>query len=328
MKKKKTHLMRSFVIVAAAVGLLSTVVFGTELGLAGSLSGSSSPPTGGYPSQMSGHPSQGMQGPGTPLAQTSFVDMWPSIPSQSQAPSSESQSLPQEQPSQSAADSSSKPAGKPGKGKRTVYLTFDDGPSPCTPQVLKILKKNDIKATFFVIHSPDEDYYRQIVAGGNTLALHSYTHKYDKIYISDEAFFQDLNKLSDYVKGITGVESKITRFPGGGGNTVSCKYSKGIMTRLVQTLTDKGYHYFDWNASSGDASSVRYTPEQILKNVKQSSYSNGSPKPFIVLLMHDCYDRQPTVDALQSIIDYYKSLDYDFEPITMNTPTIHQPVLN
>lgn len=209
-----------------------------------------------------------------------------------------------------------------------VYLTFDDGPSKYTPGILATLKKNGVKATFFVVYNKDADYYRQIVAAGSTIALHTYTHDYKTIYSSDQAFFSDLQKISDYVKSITGVESKIVRFAGGASNTISRRYSVGIMTRLTKELTQKDYRYFDWNAQCQDAVTKNMTPQQVLANVKSESQLRGADKPFVVLLLHNGSTEKTTGDALQSIIDYYRSRGYEFRAIDMQTPVVHQKVNN
>lgn len=113
----------------------------------------------------------------------------------------------------------------PAKGsERQVYLTFDDGPSSNTDQILDILKEYDVKATFFVVGKTDErsvKAYQRIVDEGHTLAMHSYSHKYDEIYESKEAFAKDLNSLQEYLYETTGVWPRIYRFPGGSSNTVS-----------------------------------------------------------------------------------------------------------
>lgn len=209
-----------------------------------------------------------------------------------------------------------------------VYLTFDDGPSANTPGVLDILKKNDVKATFFVIYNQNKDYYKQIVAGGHTLALHTYTHDYKQVYKSVDAYFSDLEKISDYVKGITGVQSKIVRLPGGGSNTISRNYKVGVMTEVAQELQKRGYTYYDWNAQCMDATTANISPAQILTNVKSFSESNGVKKPFVMILLHNGSFETTTEQALQSVIDYYRAGNYKFMQVTADTPAVHQPVQN
>lgn len=212
--------------------------------------------------------------------------------------------------------------------QKYVYLTFDDGPSSNTPGILAVLKKNGIHGTFFVVYNKDADYYKQIISDGDTIALHTYTHDYAQVYSSDTNYFADLDKISSYVKSITGITSKIVRLPGGSSNTISRDYNAGIITRITQELTDKGYTYFDWNAQSMDATTKGITASQILDNVKGFTVVNGTQRPFIILLLHNGETEGSTVDALQSIIDYYKDMGYSFMTIDKDTPAVHQPIQN
>lgn len=113
---------------------------------------------------------------------------------------------------------------KTADGERKVYLTFDDGPSGNTGEILDILAEYDVKATFFVVGKEEEKYqplYKRIVEEGHTLAMHSYSHKYDEIYQSKESFAADLSKLQEFLYDTTGVWCRYCRFPGGSSNTVS-----------------------------------------------------------------------------------------------------------
>lgn len=208
----------------------------------------------------------------------------------------------------------------------SIYLTFDDGPSSSiTPEVLKILKEKKVKATFFVINHSDNLNYliKQEHLDGHTVALHSYTHNYQTIYSSANAFFSDLKKISDKVKSITGEESKIFRFPGGGSNTVSKKYSKGIMTYLTNEMISRGYHYFDWNVSSGDAGGAK-SKEAVYKNVTSGLKKDRAN----IVLMHDYENNYKTLNALSDIIDYGLANGYSFEAIDMTTPLVRHSVNN
>ncbi len=212
----------------------------------------------------------------------------------------------------------------PESGK-TVYLTFDDGPSSNTPKILKILDQYNVKATFFVINGGSNNkYMKDIVEKGHTIALHSYTHNYSKIYTSKEAYFNDLNKIHDLVQEQTGVDSKIIRFPGGSSNTVSKKYCKGIMTELTKEVTNNGLVYFDWNVTNGDATGEKTNVEKQLNYVSQ--YPKKSKT--IIVLMHDTDAKDMTVESLPSIIEYYQSQGMNFGVIRQNTPAIHQNVNN
>lgn len=205
----------------------------------------------------------------------------------------------------------------------TIYLTFDDGTSYLTPQILDILKSEGVKATFFVIGSRRNDaVWQRIVNEGHTIALHSDTHNYSQIYSSVDGYYSDLYAVRDKVKASTGVDSKILRFPGGSSNISSKSYSAGIMSYLVKDVQAKGFHYFDWNISSGDA--AEYTSSQIYSNVVNKL---GKASTYVVL-MHDVAGNESTRDALRSIISYAKSRGYKFSNITMSTPQIHHNVAN
>lgn len=206
-----------------------------------------------------------------------------------------------------------------------IYLTFDDGPSSTsTPKILDILDKKGVKATFFVInHSSSLDYLiKREYDSGHTVGLHSYSHNYSKVYSSKENFYTDLEQISDKVEKITGEKSMIIRFPGGSSNTVSKKYTPGIMTDLTKEVVDLGYHYFDWNVSSGDAEGVK-SSDDVYKNVVNNLKKNQNN----VVLMHD-FASSKSVDALEAIIDYGLANGYRFDKIDMTTPMIKHKVNN
>lgn len=208
-------------------------------------------------------------------------------------------------------------------GSKVVYLTFDDGPGAYTEKLLNILAKYNVKVTFFVIGTNTK--YDNLITReyneGHTVGLHCYNHNYNVIYASDEAYYNDLNKISNKVKTLTGSESKIIRFPGGSSNTVSRHYSKGIMSRLTKSVEQNGYKYFDWNISSGDAGSTT-SSDRVYQNVINGFKPNRSN----IVLMHDI--KSYTVNAVERIIQYGIANGYTFAPLTMNSPTIHQNVGN
>lgn len=199
-------------------------------------------------------------------------------------------------------------------GKK-VYLTFDDGPSSNTDQILDILKDYDVKATFFVVGKTDErsvKAYQRIVEEGHTLAMHSYSHRYDEIYESKEAFARDLNSLQEYLYETTGVWPRIYRFPGGSSNTVS----KVDMQELIEDLTDIGITYFDWNVASGDAVSRTLPAETIVNNC----LSGIEKQKESVILMHDASNKGTTIEALPRIIEAIQEQgDAELLPITDET---------
>ena len=196
-----------------------------------------------------------------------------------------------------------------------IYLTFDDGPSSNTDQILDILKDYDVKATFFVVGKTDErsvKAYQRIVEEGHTLAMHSYSHRYDEIYESKEAFARDLNSLQEYLYETTGVWPRIYRFPGGSSNTVS----KVDMQELIEYLTDIGITYFDWNVASGDAVSRTLPAETIVNNC----LSGIEKQKESVILMHDASNKGTTIEALPQIIEAIQEQgDAELLPITDET---------
>lgn len=166
-------------------------------------------------------------------------------------------------------------------------------------------------------------YMKNITESGNQIALHSYSHNYPQVYASEQAFFDDLQKISDLVYNETGVRTNIFRFPGGSSNTISRKYSPGIMTTLTKEVQEKGYCYFDWNVSSGDAVSREQPKNTIIENCKKVPKSNT-----IVVLLHDSAVKNTTVEALPEIIAYYKSMGYSFGVLSEKTYPVHQKVNN
>ena len=210
--------------------------------------------------------------------------------------------------------------------KSVIYLTFDDGPSySSTPKILNILKKNDVKATFFVINydSAGEKLIKREAEEGHTIAIHGYSHDYGAIYTSEKAYMNNLYKLQDKLYKTLGYRTWLTRFPGGSSNLVSRKYNKGIMRKLVKTVDKNGYAYFDWNVSSGDAGGV-HTSGQVYKNVVSGLRKNRDN----VVLMHDFSGNAKTVNALNAIIKYGKSHGYEFRAITDSTAQVHHNVQN
>lgn len=206
-----------------------------------------------------------------------------------------------------------------------IYLTFDDGPSNVTGSILDILKEKNVKATFFVINNSDSLNYliKRAYDEGHTIGLHSNTHRYDLVYSSVDNYFSDLNAISNKVKNITGTESKIIRFPGGGSNLVSANYSRGIMSVLTNEVLARGYHYFDWNVDCGDAGGSKNSGD-VYRNVV--NYLNHNQTN--VVLMHDFQNNYKTLDALRDIIDYGIENGYTFAALDMNTPLVRHRVNN
>lgn len=199
-----------------------------------------------------------------------------------------------------------------------VYLTFDDGPSKYTDDILDILDRYGVKATFFVV-GKDSDSAREamqeIVNRGHTLGMHSYTHKYSEIYNSLEDFAEDYEKIRDYVCEVTGVESTVYRFPGGSSNSIS----RIDMQEFADYLDTQGVRFFDWNISSGDGGGKLLSVETLVKN----STADIERFETSVILMHDAASKPTTVEALPTIIENILALeDTVLLPITEDTELV------
>jgi len=197
----------------------------------------------------------------------------------------------------------------PEEGQHIARLTFDDGPSANTADILDTLKEEGIKASFFVVYRPQyEHLYRRIVEEGHTLGLHSYTHSYDTIYSSDEAFYNDLDSIAAYVERVTGVVPDIMRFPGGSNCPEGEQRTPGIMARLREGVRTVGYTYYDWNIYPGDASALSVPKDTIVDNLKRQM--NGQQDA--VVLLHDSPAKTTTAEALPEIIDCLRGEGYTF----------------
>lgn len=217
-------------------------------------------------------------------------------------------------------DSSSIAAAVVSSGTKTIYLTFDDGPGAATEKLLDVLKKYNVKATFFVTNQFPKYAYliKREYDEGHSVGLHTYTHVWKKVYGNDEMYFSDLAKISDLVKEQTGgYESKMIRFPGGTSNTVAGSLSKGIMSRLSVEVVNRGYAYFDWNVDSQDASGKKISTNTVAQNIIKGI--SGKKDAYIVL-QHDY--KLFSVNAVEQVIKYGLSKGYTFAGLTTSSPAI------
>ena len=218
-------------------------------------------------------------------------------------------------------EEASEPA--PVSGNRVVYLTFYAGPGNYTAKLLDILKKYNVKATFFVTCKGADDLIKREFNEGHTVGLHTCSHVYD-IYSSVDTYFNDLNSISNRVSKLTGEEAKLIRFPGGSSNTVSAQYKKGIMTTLTSEVEKRGYTYFDWNVASRDTENAS-SAEAVYQNVINGINNRGAGS-FSVVLQHDV--KSYSVDAVEKIIQYGLSNGYEFRALSSDSPTTHHRVNN
>lgn len=197
-----------------------------------------------------------------------------------------------------------------------VYLTFEDGPSENTGEILDILAQYDVKATFFVVGKEDEEslaLYKRIVEEGHTLGMHSYSNKYSVIYQSKEGFEEDFKRIQILLKETTGVDSLYYRFPGGSSNQIS----NVPMKDFIQYLNKEGVVYYDWNVSSGDASNA-YSSDEIVANVTADVVKYKTS----VVLLHDTAEKGATVEALGTLIEKLNEMGAQILPIDEDTSVI------
>lgn len=200
-----------------------------------------------------------------------------------------------------------------------VYLTFDDGPSKYTEEILDILDEYDVKATFFVLGKENEhsiEMIREIAERGHTLGMHSYSHRYADVYRSVDDFSADFYRIYAYILENTGIQSTCYRFPGGSSNTVSDL----DMHVFADFLAEQEIEYYDWNLSSGDGGSVLLDVDTLVRNSTQDIEKHETS----IILMHDAASRPTTVEALPQIIENILAMeDTVILPITEDTTPIH-----
>ncbi len=204
------------------------------------------------------------------------------------------------------------------KVTRKVYLTFDDGPSIYTDEILEILEEYDVRGTFFVVGKEDErskEAVLKIVEAGHTLGMHSYSHRYSELYASTENFAADFEKQRSFLEDLTGQTCRFYRFPGGSSNTVS----KVDMRLLADYIEEQDMVFYDWNISSGDGSSELLSVDTLVRN----STSELGEWETAVILMHDSGDKPTTVKALPQIIEKIQAMeDTEILPITDDTEPV------
>lgn len=190
--------------------------------------------------------------------------------------------------------------------EKNIYLTFDDGPSDSTtPYILETLQEEDVKATFFIIGKQAAlrpGLIERIYENGHSIGIHSYTHDYAEIYASPEALLKDIKKCSAVLENILGLETHLYRFPGG---------SFTLRKELVDCVKAAGYEYVDWNASNRDAELIGAGADDLYR----AAIATPTDKKEIIMLMHDSAHRKNTVQALKSVIRYYKNAGYKFKTL-------------
>lgn len=182
----------------------------------------------------------------------------------------------------------------------TMTLTFDDGPNPTfTPQILAILKKYHVKATFFVVGMSAKKYpelIKQILAEGHAIGNHSLTHPM-LTKLSDQALYKEVVTTQNIVENITGKKPVCLRPPYGMSNSHVREF---IRSQSIVPVP-MGWNSFDYERPGVD---------KIISWVLKNSYKGQ------VMLMHDGFAaRQQTVAALPAIIEGIQKRGIGFSAI-------------
>ncbi|MFF2909579.1 polysaccharide deacetylase family protein [Paenibacillus sp. NPDC057934] len=189
------------------------------------------------------------------------------------------------------------------KASKTVYLTFDDGPSKITREVLDILQKEGVKATFFVLGNAAKSHPELINAiweQGHAIGNHSYDHDYHNLYSGFTAFWNQIKQTENIIREITGERPRLVRAPGGTSGHFDDTY--------FQLLNQAGYLVMDWTVDSGDSRRKGVPAAEILR---ESTKDLTSPE--VVLLLHDGGGHGESAKALPQIIARYKAAGYTFK---------------
>lgn len=204
------------------------------------------------------------------------------------------------------------------QGKKVIYLTFDDGPcDSVTNRILDILKENNVKATFFLIGNQIdglEDVVRRIHSEEHSIGLHTYTHKFKRIYSNRNTFINEMIQSSEKINEVVGISPKIIRFPGGS--------RKHLTETYLNKLHSYNYKIYDWNMETVDGLNSKASPDKLYREATKDSEDLST----IILLLHCDYMHKNTCKALPKIIKYYKDKGYEFKPITEETPELYFPI--
>ena len=210
----------------------------------------------------------------------------------------------------------------PSLPEKWVCLTFDDGPSKTTPEVLAALDAAGVHGTFFVVATDYNEKYlpllTEAVSAGHQIALHSASHEYSDIYRSSDAYWEDIALLKERIAPYVDAESiRYLRFPGGSTNTVSRRYGgKGLMKQLKAEVEQKGWHWVDWNVCAEDAVGGHPSAGTIYRNVVHETGQQTN----CIVLMHDSSSTHTTAEALPDIIRWYADNGYTFLTVAEALP--------
>jgi peptidoglycan/xylan/chitin deacetylase (PgdA/CDA1 family) len=199
------------------------------------------------------------------------------------------------------------------KSPNTAYLTFDDGPSDHTNDLLNILKEYDVKATFFLNGGTTDEkkkIMKRIADEGHTIGIHSNSHVYTDIYSSVEAYLEDFYETYQIIYEATGVRPTIFRFPGGSINN----YNRLIYEQIIAEMTRRGFVYYDWNVAGDDTSNTA-TWTSIYNNITVGAKKYIGSQ--IIVLLHDT--KSKTITVVEDVIVALRDMGFTFSEIKTDT---------
>lgn len=188
--------------------------------------------------------------------------------------------------------------------KKVVYLTFDDGPNQYTPEILALLKKYNMKATFFMLYNGIHKYpdlMEQIQNDGHGIGLHGVTHRKNLFYKDSTSPVKEMDKANTALEDVLGITTKLVRVPYGSRPYLSNAMYKGLIS--------EDYMLWDWNVDSADSSKAYVSPKIIETRVITGLKAKKVP----VVLMHD---KECTADSLEAILLWMSKNGYVSKPLT------------
>jgi len=204
---------------------------------------------------------------------------------------------------------SSKPL--PG-GKRTVYLTFDDGPAAFSGEIISLLDQYHAKATFFMLDGNMRRYpgaVQLMVKDGQSVGMHGVTHDKKKFYASSQSVVGEMNQAHNTLKEISGVDSRLIRTPYGSAPLMTPAYK--------QAVAQANYLMWDWNIDSKDwfYRDQRYV-DSVIAQLQKYSGKSGT----VVILLHE---RKETLQYLPKLLNYLASQNVELKALNSSMAPIH-----
>ncbi|WP_074036018.1 polysaccharide deacetylase family protein [Exiguobacterium sp. AT1b] len=187
-----------------------------------------------------------------------------------------------------------------------IYLTLDDGPNWKTGKLLDILKKHQVKATFFILGKNiegNEHLLHRIVDEGHLIALHGMTHKREEFYASPMTAVRQMKDVQRLVYEVTGIHTNMARTIYGS--------DEGMTPAHWQVMTEAGFEIWDWNVGSLDHV-YKQDNARVEQRVFDRLEANRAANIASIILAHD---HSMTPEALDTIIRYAKEGNYEFRTL-------------